>query len=385
MPVMKRFLTAAVAATLFASPARAQSTTVPATAPATRPANLTPLEELLTDAADVFTNLSESQQQAIARGPRVDADNADAAVEALEVFKPLFVRAGELDLEAVEPPTADVSAAAPRPFSAGINPLVSAALAGLSEAVADTEEKANEAARHATAVAGLLVPLSAGESTAYWFSAANADAVIRQTVAGRSGSITPQTLRDLADLPPLQDFAVVTGQEGKALAVYMRQTDDLPNFVPLLAERRGIAADEVEVWRKEWADPERREQLIGEYELYFDVEVELAKLRGEPAKMREFLEEWEAGHERDSLWLSRYSLVSPREAYELEFRQRAIRDLFTVVAAARETGDISGAIDVAGTVSGGGAIQARPGNDGRLLLIAELPLGERPAIVPVGR
>ena len=388
MPTMKHLIAAAVAGALLASPLASPTlaqTTQPADRPATRPADLTEFEALFVDAAEAYEALPEDQQQAIAQGPRVDEASADAAKEALEAFVPLFERAAAMDLDAVEPPAADVAALEPRRYTAGINPLVSAVLAVLSPAVSDDEASAEQAAQHAVAVAGLMVPLSAGESTGPWFSAANADAVIRQTVAGRAGSITPATLRDLAAVPPLEDFNLVTGREGEALAAYMRASDELPDFVPRIAEQRDIADDEIATWRQEWADPERREQLINEYELYFDVEVELARLRDEPERMEQFLTEWEAGHERDSLWLSRYTLVSPREAYELEFRQRAIRDLFAVVAAGRETDDLQGAILAAGSVTGGGKIQGQGGEGGRLLLIADVPLGDRPAIVPVGR
>ena len=383
---------AILAAVLLAAPSPAQEpATRPSTTPATttqpaatRPADATPIVSLFYDAADAFEALTDEQKQAMAAGPRAAEADLDAAQAIVDAFGPLLDRAGELDLDAAELSGLDAGAVDMPEYFGGINPLVSAAMVGLAPQLAEDGETLQTAAERAVNAAAMLRPLTRTSSTTLWFLAANADGVLRQTMGGRSLSIPAETMNRMATLPPLRDFHLITGEEGRELAELLRDSDELPPFLVQLAEAKEIAADDVATWRADWADPDRKAALIEEYELYFDVEVELAKLTDDTEAMERFLKEWEAGHENESLWLSRQSLMSPREAYALQFRQRAIADLFTVVAAGAAEEDLSAAVEAAKTVTGGGVIQARGGGDGRLLLVADVPLGEVPAILPVG-
>ena len=391
-PSPKSAKLALAVALVVAVPAMGQSpTTAPAsTRPSTRPVDAmeasSPMTALLQEASEAFEGLSEGQQAALAAGPGAAAVDLDDAKAALAVMNPILDRAGELDLAAIEPPEMSVAATDLPDWVGGITPMVMASMANLSPQLTEGDEAALDAAAgRVIDVAALLRPLSSGSNTSLWFAAANADTALHQTLAGRALSVPPETLKRMADLPPLRDFDQITGEEGDALAKYMRESDELPAFLVELAEAKEVDEAEVEQWKKDWADPDRRAELIEEYDLYFAVEVELAKMLDKPEAMDRYLKEWEAQHERESQWLSRYSLMSPRSAYATQFRQRATSDLFAVLAAGSTEEDLPAALEAAGEVAGGGEIQARPTPDGRVFLIAPVPLNDEPVFLPVGQ
>ena len=232
---------------------------------------------------------------------------------------------------------------------AGVNPLVAVAAAKLTAAGAGGAVDAAALDAHAMRVA--LRAVSRGPGTRYWFDAVNGDLGLMTRIAARLGDVRPATLDRLAaDLPPPRDFAESTGSEGEQLVEILRGSDDLPDWVRSNAEAPDLPPGTLEEWRADWRDAETKRRLIEEYELYFDLEVELADQfeAGDRGRFLESLRDWELGHDAEAMWLARNTLMSPRVAYGLLARHRATAELFDAAIEGVRTGDLRAAAKSAG-------------------------------------
>ncbi len=363
----------ALAAPVSAQEPTTRPTTQPTTQPTTRPADLGEFATLLYDAAEVYIAL-DIEERGLLQSP---AEPEATAV--LDKLRPLVDRAMLLDLSTLDVPQVDPIDFDPR-LVAGMNTLTAAVVGEMARERSPTREQADAAARRMIAVAGLLRPFSEITGTSFWFRAVRTDASFTRWFAVRSVSLSPETRLQMATLPPLRPFHESTGEEGKLLVERLRASDELPEFVTRAAFRIDEADREatIESWRADWANPETKKKLIDEYELYFDVEVEIAALVGEPEQLAEFLDEWERGHENESLWLSRYTLQSPREAYADQYRQRVLRELLAVGVSGIEQRNFGKAVNAVGTVSTGAEIELSQQREAARLR-ADVPLADAPA------
>ncbi|MEM7807838.1 MAG: hypothetical protein AAF561_06990, partial [Planctomycetota bacterium] len=301
--------------------------TQPTTQPATRPVDLSVLETLLYDVADELVAMSDEERQSL-REPSAESDVA------MGKLRPHLERVGELDLATLEVPAID-----PVDFDVrlvtGLQGLASVAIGDLSREVSTTPDAIDAAGRRAVDLAQLLPVYSRMTGTTFWFQASELDRALLRWFASRSASMTPETREAMAAVPRLRAFHESTGEEGKLLVERLRQADELPEWVASAAGRvEGREADDVLVeWRADWADPATKAVLIEEYDLHFAVEVEMAELTSRPAELTDFLEAWEESHEDQARWLARYTLVSPRQAYALQYRVQTLRDLYATAVA----------------------------------------------------
>jgi hypothetical protein len=347
------------------------------------------VEEVLAQVLADWTEAGEDARAAVGAVLQGDDDvDADALAEALDAVQPHLDTLAEADLEGVRLAFDDEAAfAEPPEWAKGISPMLAVAAAGLTDVAAEPgdREAVARAVRRAQAARAVLRPLSYWPSTSYWFQAAEADLALVRRMGARALSLSAEDAADFVELPPLRLFHEATRQEGELLAADLRDSgDELPQWVQD-SLGRGVEDEATrEAYVAEWSDAERREELIREFELYYAVEIELAKHLDDPETLVRFLEEWELGHETESYWLSRYALMSPRTAYALQFQQQAAEDLLAVAWAAAQVRDMRAAVRTAGNVRSGGEIRTA-GRDGKGFLIAPVPLSERPAVLPVGR
>ncbi|MEM7808225.1 MAG: hypothetical protein AAF561_08960, partial [Planctomycetota bacterium] len=97
-----------------------------------------------------------------------------------------------------------------------------------------------------------------------------------------------------------------------------------------------------------------------------------------------FLEAWEESHEDQARWLARYTLVSPRQAYALQYRVQTLRDLYATAVAGLVERDFRAAVAAAGETSTGETIQLRM-QPNVAVLRAQVPLSDEPADLYISR
>lgn len=311
--------------------------------------------------------------QTALRGEPVDSEALAATLDKLdEAFETL--RESDLDRDIEWPETGTME---PPEWYEGANPLVAAAAVKLSDAYSGSGgEKLDEAVKDAVAVRKLLRPISRGPGTFYWFDAANAEIGLMQRLGGRLRDMTAEQLDAVAaELPPLRPFPESTQEEGRRLAEDLRQSEELPQWVLESAEREEVPASEIERWKQDWADPETKKRLINEFELYYAVEVEMGGKRG-TEEFEQALQDWELAHERESYWLSRYTLMTPRTAYSRDALLSATSDLFAAAVAGVKADDLAAAAEAAGV-----RLVSQPGVD--FLVKDNVPLSDEPAVLAI--
>lgn len=320
--------------------------------------------------------LDEAEIELVQTALRDDAIDPEVLSAALDKLDGAFETLREADLDAeIEWPETGVME--PPEWYEGLNPLVAAAAAKLSDAYSGNNgEKLAEAVKDVVAVRKMLRPISRGPGTFYWFDAANADIGLMQRLGARLRDMNDEQLDAVAaDLPPLRPFPESTQEEGRRLAEDLRKSEELPGWVLESAERQEVPASEVERWKEDWADPAKKERLLNEFDLYYAVEVELGRKRG-TAEFEQALRDWEAAHERESLWLSRHTLMTPRVAYSRDAVLSATQDLFATAVAGVKENDLPAAAEAAGV-----RLVERPGMT--FLVEDDVPLSDEPVVLAI--